>query len=80
MKGRGEIPINMPPAEIWRSKENEAIDTVQDEPRLRDKLFVKTPNRDGISRHLVRPYLQGQCRVTPDGINQHAQQVSLGWQ
>lgn len=80
MKGRGEIPINMPPVETWRGKENEANDTVQGKTRLRDKLFVRTPNRDGISRHLVRPCLLGQCRVTPDAINQHAQGVSLGWQ
>lgn len=49
---------------------------LQCKPRLRDKLFVQTPDRAFITRCLVMLYLQGQCHVTPDAREHHAKEVT----
>lgn len=76
MKEPGEIPITPPHVERGKGRETEAVDMLQCKPRLRDKLFVQTPDRAFITRCLVMLYLRGQCLVAPDAQEHLAKEVT----
>lgn len=71
-----EISITLLHVEKERGRESEVVNKLRCKPRLRDKLFIQTPDRAFITRYLVMLYLQGQCHVTPDAQEHQAVEVT----
>lgn len=59
MKEVGEIPITLPHVERQVGRESETVNMLERKPRLRDKLFVQTPDRDFITRSFSHAVFTG---------------------